>query len=307
MKNSLATSGLSLSQAQSISNMCYQRAIEITNGLSGINNAQRTLKIDKVDHIETVGKKIPADVAKLLLEKAKLHATQAFLMTNIKAKDQLLQDLQRKSFISKAEIPMKDKMVEPKLIDMVDESWGWDQLSTSETCEFLEQEAYAAHIGQFIHKDSILDKLRRQLPTIKTLEWIDVKVGEKTPLIVTPHHTSEELLKHHEELATLHRKFEMRVNYFKAKVKNLITEENARISKENAIEQGVTNNWNNITNVTYTAAVKAYQDEVAKEREEFEGNRQDLIKETAQLRIAVDARFQDVVALYLKDLEEPKA
>lgn len=309
MKNSLAVKGLSLSQAQSISNMCYQRAIEIANSLNGINNATRVVTVNGKDYDKVVGKKIPANVADLIIEKAKLHATQGFLMTNIKAKDQLLTDLKRLPFVSAIDVPVKPDFIQAKMQNAVDEAWGWDQLSMVEMCEFIEQEAYAAHIGQFIHKDSPLDNLRKELPLIKTLEWMEVEIGKKTPIKVTPHHTSTELLGHHETLATMHRTHEMRVNYFKAKVKNLVTEENARIAKENGIEQAKVNAENNILHEQWNGITKAYQDAVSQERQEFENKRQENIKETAALRIQVDTRFQELVDEFLAKLDsvEPQA
>jgi len=309
MKHSLAVKGLSLSQAQSISNLCYQRALEITNQLSGLNNAKKVVSVDKKDYDVQTAKPIPTNVVELLMEKAKLHGTQAFLMTNIKAKDQLLTDLKRAQFTPTIEAPIKPDFIQAKLQGAVNEDWGWDQLSVTELCEFLEHEAYAAHIGQFIHKDSILDNLRKELPHVKNLEWMEIELGKKTPIIITTHHTSEQLLKVHEELATKHRTHEMRVNYFKAKVKNMVTEENARIAKENGIEQGRVNAENERLNNDFRMAYKSYTDELAKEREEAEGKRQDDIKNVAALRIEVDARYQDVVNKYLADLgsEEPKA
>lgn len=309
MKNSLAVKGLSLSQAQSISNLCYQRALEITNQLSGLNNAKKVISVEKKDYDVQTPKPIPTNVVALLLEKAKLHGTQAFLMTNIKAKDQLLTDLKRAQFTPTIEAPVKPDFIQAKLQGAVNEDWGWDQLSVTELCEFLEHEAYAAHIGQFIHKDSILDNLRKELPHVKNLEWMEIESGKKTPIIITTHHTSEQLLKVHEELAAKHRTHEMRVNYYKAKVKNLVTEENARIAKENGIEQGRVNAENSTLDTAYRSAHKAYVDEVTREREEAEGKRQDDIKNVAALRIEVDARYQSIIDKYLADLgsEEPKA
>ena len=40
-KHSLSTKGLSLSQAQSISNLCNQRATDISGELNGINNVEK--------------------------------------------------------------------------------------------------------------------------------------------------------------------------------------------------------------------------------------------------------------------------
>lgn len=303
MRNSLNTTGLSLSQAQSISNLCFQRTQDISSTLSVINNAEKTLKIGNETYVETVGNKMPANVVDLLLEKALLHATQAFLMENIKAKDSLLKELKDKYFISpltEPDFPITESIT---LIPLVNEKWGWDQLSLSEYNEYLEAEAYAAHIGQFIHKDCKLDILRKELSTIKTLEWMTVKDGEKTPLKVSVHHNQAHLLDIHNNLAALHRKYEQRVNYFKAKVKNLVTEENARIARANADAQADANAQNSVLLSNYQNAYTLYQQEVAKEKQTFEAQRQDAIKQIAALRIVVDPRFQSVVNTFLRQLE----
>lgn len=302
-KNSLSTTGLSLSQAQSISNLCFQRAFDISGMISGLNNATKTLKIGEETYVETVGKKIPTNIVALLQEKALLHSCQAFLMENIKAKDELLKAKKSEVFVSSLVAPVRPELVEPQYINTVGEDWGWEQLSVSEYNEYLEAEAYAAHIGQFIHKNSPLDILRKELSTMKTLEWISIKDGEKTPLKVDIHHTSEELLKVHEELAALHRKYEQRVNYFKSKVKNLVTEENARIARANADAQTSANAENSVLLSNYQNAYTLYQQEVAKEKQTFESQRQDDIKSIAALRIQVDSRFQGVVDTFLKQLE----
>ena len=218
-KHSLSSTGLSLSQAQSISNLCFQRASDIASLISGLNNATKTLKIGNETYVETVGKKIPVNIVALLQEKALLHSCQAFLMENIKAKDELLKAKKSQAFVTSLVSPVYPELIDPTYLFIVGEDWGWEQLTVSEYNEYLEAEAYAAHIGQFIHKNSPLDNLRKELSTMKTLEWISVKDGEKTPLKVDIHHTSEQLLAVHEELAALHRKYEQRVNYFKARVR----------------------------------------------------------------------------------------
>ena len=303
MRNSLNTTGLSLSQAQSISNLCFQRTQDISSTLSVINNAEKTLKIGNETYVETVGNKMPANVVDLLLEKALLHATQAFLMENIKAKDSLLKELKDKYFISpltEPDFPITESLT---LIPLVNEKWGWDQLSLSEYNEYLEAEAYAAHIGQFIHKDCKLDILRKELSTIKTLEWMTVKDGEKTPLKVSVHHNQAQLLDIHNNLAALHRKYEQRVNYFKAKVKNLVTEENARISKVNADEQAIVSHSNRKKEDTFSELLRVYRNENLRLVQDFEKTRQEDIQKVAGLRITVDTRFQPTVDKYLKELE----
>jgi hypothetical protein len=301
-KNSLSNTGLSLSQAQSISNLCFQRAKDIDNELRTVNNVQKELKINGETYVETVGKKLPVDTIQLLVEKSKLHACQAFLMENIKAKDQMITELQREHFVYKVEEPESPKHLTYQELPLVNEVWGWSQLSVGEYNEYLESEAYASHIGQFIHKDGKLDFLRRELPSIKTLEWITIKDGEKTPLKVTIHHTQAELTELHENLASMHRKYEQRVNYFKAKVKNLVTDENARLSKENSVKIAEVIRENEKMNKEFNVVYTKFLDEKLKSKQDFETTRQEKIKEAASLRIQVDGRFQEVIDEFLNKL-----
>jgi len=301
-KNSLSNTGLSLSQAQSISNLCFQRAKDIDNELRTVNNVQKELKINGETYVETVGKKLPVDTIQLLVEKSKLHACQAFLMENIKAKDQMITELQREHFVYNVEEPESPKHLTYQELPLVNEVWGWSQLSVGEYNEYLESEAYASHIGQFIHKDGKLDFLRRELPSIKTLEWITIKDGEKTPLKVTIHHTQSELTELHETLASMHRKYEQRVNYFKAKVKNIVTDENARLSKENSVKIAEVIRENEKMNKEFNVVYTKFLDEKLKSKQDFETTRQEKIKETASLRIQVDVRFQEVIDEFLNKL-----
>ena len=309
-KNSLTPNkGLSLSQAQSISNLCNQRAREITANLAGINNFSKIVDTGKKKLTIVNGKSLPENIIALLTEKAELHACQAFLMENIKAKDELLNNAKREqpdfSGIEMPIRPLAELMeVKNKLLKEVDEEFGWAQLSVTEYNEYLEAEAFASHIGQFIHKDGILDRLRTELPLIPPIEWMNIKDGEKTPVEIKTHHTTENLLKVHEDLAALHRQYEQRVNYFKAKVKNLTTEENARIAKENADMQNEAEAFNNKLNIEYDTAFKAYTEKTKSVKAEFEKTRQAKIKEIAAMRIQVDPRFQKTIDIFLKQLSD---
>jgi len=299
MRRNLASKGLSLSQAQSISNLCYQRTQDIASQLSGVNNASKTFKHKDEDLIETPGKQLPENVMLLLVEKSKLHACQAFLMEHIKLKDQLIKGFQAETFVRDEKRPEEPEYNTFVMVREVKEQWGWDQLTNAEKNEYLEAEAYASHIGQFIHKGGILDTLRSELPHIKTLQFIELKKDEKTPLIVNVHHTPEQLLKLHNELGAEHRKYEQRVNYFKSKVKNLVTTENARIAKENGDKQAESNAINQTLRSEHQKKEMAYYEETRKLAHDFEKQRQDRIHEVASLRIEIDPRFQEVIDIYM--------
>ena len=301
-QNSLSTTGLSLSQAQSISNMCNQRAKEIANQFSSVNNFSKVLELEGKSYVETAGKPLPVNTKELLLQKAALHATQAFLMENIKAKNEALQSLALRKYSTDVMPPAMPEMVSFIKESSVNEEWGWEQLSSEELSEFYEAEAFASAIGRFIHKDGILDTLREELPNLPSLGWISVKDGERLPVSINVHHTSQDLLSLYEELAVLHRKYEQRVNYFKAKVKNLVTLENAEIAKRNGIKQAEVNEANAALVTQFKADMNAFEAKIKLETEQFEAERQNAIKTVASLRIMIPARFQSVVDMFVAEV-----
>ena len=303
-KNSLSTKGLSLSQSQSISNLCFQEARDIQSKIENINNCEKTLTLPTGVYVETQGFPIPENIGELLHKKATLHATQAFLMENIQAKSNLIEELKNKKFVYNVPKPEEPNLEYFFSKESVDEDWGWEQLTVDEHNEYLESEAYASHYGQFIHKGGKLDKLRNELPKLKTLEWIEIEKDKKTPLDVSIHHTIDQLGDLHKEFSSIHRDHEQRVNYFKAKVKNLVTIENARIANENADTQGKVNDVNKKLTRDYVNLINEWQDNYRKSNMEFNAEIQNEIGRVSSLRISVDSRFKPVIDQYLSFLKE---
>ena len=303
MKNSLALKGLSMSQAQSISNLCNQRAKEISTKLDNINNVSKELTIGTETYIETQGNPIPENIVELLTAKARYSATQAFLIENIKAKDELINKIKCEGFEYGVEAPIRPATISETLPNQVDEEFGWDTLTAAEYNEYLEAEAYASHIGQFIHKKGTLDRLRAELPTIKTLEFMEIEVGKKTPMKITVHHTPAQLLTIHEELAALHRGYEQKVNYFKSKIKNAVTSTNAAVQKARGDIQARVNQQNLELANEYKLAYDKWLADQRKAQHEFEEARQGRIQEAVNLKIEVAERFQPVVDEFLNQLK----
>ena len=306
-KNSLAAKGLSLSQAQSISNMCFQRAQEIDRSLNSVNNISKSITVDGNMLPIVEGTPLPAhdQVVRLLTDKAKLHAAQAFLMENINAKTAMLTEIRVAECNFDIPMPKRDHSMELTVFETVDENFGWEQLTASELNEFYEAEAFAAHIHQFINKNGKLTSLRNELPNIQKLEWFEVETGKKSPVIVNVHHDANDLLVLHEELAELHRTYEQRVNYFKAKVKNLVTAENARIAKLNADAVTEYNKAKAVRDSAYEKEYNAWAAQGAQAMNDYEIKRQELITAISKYRIAIDPRFQEVIDLFMKpDTEE---
>jgi hypothetical protein len=302
-KNSLSSKGLSMSQAQSISNLCNQEATMIAGKLANCNNASKKARFQNQDLMLQRGMPLPEDIISLLQRKAKLHALQAFLMENIRQKEQMLKSLKNDTFKYDVAAPEYPKLKEATYIPLVDENWGWSQLSINEVNEYFEEEAYASHLGQFIHKDGPLDNLRKDLLNLKELEWMS-KGTEYCPVIVSAHHTPEGLLNLHNEIASLHRKHEQRVNYYKAKVKNLVSEENTKISEWNANAEMQASSENNLILTHYKNEVFLWESKKRKLSEEFEAIRSSNTRELSAYRISVDPRFQDLVDNFLSQVSE---
>ena len=299
MRN-LTVTGLSISQAQSVSNLCNQKAIEIDNIITSINNSSSKIKIDGSDITVNEAYVMPDDIIELLKKKARLHACQAFLMETIKEKDNLLKIAKTKTVNEyQFEYPAQPEFKSFDEISPVGEDWGKNQLTDAEFNEFIESEAFAAHIGRFIHNNGKLDILRKELPKIEGLRWFEVEKDKKTPLIITKHHTPEQLYDLHEKLANIHREHEQRVNYFKAKIKNLVTEENARIARENSKMVEDTRVINDKLRAEYNVKLDEYSNNIRAVVSKFEEDRQAEIKSISNLRITVDKRFQSVVDEFL--------
>ena len=296
----LSTKGLSMSQAQSISNLCNQRALEIQREIDSYNVCSKSIKMNGENYSLEDAYPMPSAILELLKEKGRLHATQAFLMEAIKSKNALLERIQYTSFDSNHIVrPDFSEIPEPQTLFDVSEDWGWAQLTASEHSEYLEAEAMASHLGQFIHNRGKLDKMRREVADLPSIEWLTVKEGEKTPVRINKHHTSQELLDTHEKIASAHRVYEQRVNYYKAKVKNLVSDENARIQKVNADLWAQYDATINRESEIRSKAFESYRNQVQKETADFNAAREQQIKDTAALRISVDPRFQSVIDLFI--------
>jgi len=299
MKN-LSTKGLSMSQAQSISNLCNQRAQEITRELDSYNVSSKSIKISGETFDLETACPMPITVLELLKEKSKLHATQAFLMEAIKEKSDIIQELESSRFDSSSLVePERPEYPDIHIANSVGENWGWSQLTPSEYNEYLMVEAYASHLGQFIHKSGKLTKMRKELADLPAIEWMNVKDGEKTPVRIQKHHSPSQLLTIHEQIANEHRVYEQRVNYFKAKVKNLVSDENARIQKENADKAKAFELEEQRINEEYRAAMNTYRTQLIAETSSFSADREKAIKDAAALRISVDPKFQDVIDMFI--------
>lgn len=315
-KLSLDDKGLSMSQAQSVSNICNQRVIQLSADIALFNNHSSKINISGNELILVDAHPIPDDIKDILTKIGKLSGVQAFLMENIKGKEVLMKRLKLKKFdpnTTTTHYVTEGAPKQPTLLifnnekTLVDEEWGWEQLTLNEVNEYYEQEALAAHYGKFIHKDGKLTLLRAGLEKTPNVEWFELEKDKKSPIENVKHHDSKKLLELHEGIAALHRDAEQRVNYFKAKVKNLVSAENSKIEKENADKISTINAHNSKLRQEYLSKYNNWQDKQEKLVKEFEAKRYDDISALASKRILIPGRFKEIIDDILSKLNNEEA
>ena len=302
MKKFLTTGeGLSMSQAQSISNLVYQESREIDSKLKAINNCSKVVDIEGKSYTKVRGNKIPEDVVALITKKGELHALQAYLMSALKAKEALLEEVKNREFVYDVPEPEFDysKQMSYAPIERVSTEYGWDSLTEEELLEFTVAEAMAAHIGKFIHDNGILTKLREELPTLESLEFISIKAGEQIPLSVIIHHTPEQLFEIHKTLAEKHREFESKVNYYKAKIKNLVNDKNMEIAAANSAKANDVKVFNAVLKEEYSNSLSKYNLEKAQELALFQKRNLQLKAQYASLKIVIPDYFRKTISDYV--------
>ena len=306
--HSLSKNGLSMSQAQSISNLCNQKVREINLKLNNISVTEKFIIINNEKQPLQKASGMLPNIKDVLIEKGMLSSLQAFLMENIKAKELLLKEQEHilNNFDPEdLSMPVQKDYTLPDLTleKDVDEQYGFEQLSSKEWNDYLYNEAMASHIGQFIHKDCKLDKLRTEVSKTDVIEWQNFTGHEKQPVFINYVSTPEELSLIHEELTQLHRFYEQKVNYYKAKVKNIVNEKNTEISIKN---KELTQEWRNKTKEMKENYNTAFNTWNAEYNSRFEDLKKQVLEEKnriAKLRIQIPIELKPLLDKLLPETE----
>lgn len=304
----LSESGLSMTQAQSLSNLFNQKAEMISNTLNSVNAFTKKFNHSGEEYTHTGGISLPSEVREMLEKKAMFHAAQAFLMEHITLKAKLITEEEIKNFRSTQEAidivndyqnNIIDKPRQP-VLSSVDEKWGKSKLSNEEWKEFVYHEAMAAHYGLFIHKDGKLTELRNA--TSKGPQFEVITIGNDTvPLRVTVNHDANNLMDLHEELSSKHRSHEQKVNYYKSKIKDIVKAENDRLHNEWLEEM---KSWREKYNEVEAHNNKLLTDMNQKLSEgdsRIEKEKRDKISQLSKLRITIPETFKAIINEYLPE------
>lgn len=281
----LSSKGLSMTQAQSISNLCYQKVAMYDRSFDNLNNFEGTILYNGEKYITQEKWELPTDIENILKERGENSSVQAFLMDNINRKAILLESIQNGDF---------EFEPEPNPVESKDWSRNEkDYLTNNEKAQWLHYEAICSRIGDFIHSGKPLDKLRNRFSLDSKFETVSLETGKYTPVKKEFHHTVDQLQTLHNNLSEAHRKYNEKLNYLKAKAKNAMSTVSIAVSAENHKNYA-----------EYTEKLKDWTSR-------FEIKKKELMNEVSKLRIEVpqievDGKilFQDLINEYMGKVEK---
>lgn len=238
--------GESMSDAQNLKGKCVQVAEDVKSHFDAMGPVKEVLHFDAKD-IETLAPKqfTPSEINEIVGLDAKANALNGWYSRAIDTKNAIIDVIKAApmdKFLLEGEVfipqdfPEKFTELRPavKLFTEEDITGTW---SPNEVADFLLKEQYCATVGKLIHKKGKLHDMYNtpMNVTSKIKELASGHGGNKAyPVTITPMYKDEVLtelkdvyLKKHDE----HREMEKKVNWFKAKLKNELTEKNAEAQK----------------------------------------------------------------------------
>ena len=224
----LDTKGLTSAEANYTANIVKELCERISNEIKqltifeGVLNFQgkQTIynKVFKVDNLE-----------EKCLEEGNLYALSAWLREAIKSKDNLLKQVDLDNF--------EIKLLNEVFIDieatskLLTEDEIKYSLPINELAEYLAYEAKAAHIGKKVHPNGIFEQWFNAIKNTPRVQINDVNkdyVVEFSQIV-----DEKDLYSIYFNLQKEYREAEQKVNYYKAKIKNLLDEKNQKINQQN--------------------------------------------------------------------------
>lgn len=281
----LDTKGLTTAEANYTANIIKELCERISNEIKQLTLFKGTLNFqgkqteyNKVYKVENLEEKC--------LEEGNLYALSAWLREAIKAKEALLKQVENDNF----NISLLNEVNYDKATSLLTEDEVKYSLPINELAEYLAYEAKAAHIGKKVHPNGIFEQWFNM---IKNTPKIQINEINKDYIVEFDQVVDEkDLYQVYFTLQKEYREAEQKVNYYKAKVKNLLNEKNQEINQKNRALQDKLSQDLEIQN-SKNLALQA----------EINNLRGQKLKEVSELKIIIPNELQktlDYVQTYSK-------
>ena len=281
----LDTKGLTTAEANYTANIIKELCERISNEIKQLTLFKGTLNFqgkqteyNKVYKVENLEEKC--------LEEGNLYALSAWLREAIKAKEALLKQVENDNF----DISLLNEVNYGKTTNLLTEDEVKYSLPINELAEYLAYEAKAAHIGKKVHPNGIFEQWFNM---IKNTPKVQINEINKDYIVEFDQVVDEkDLYQTYFTLQKEYREAEQKVNYYKAKVKNLLNERNQEINQKNRALQDKLSQDLEIQN-SKNLALQA----------EINNLRGQKLKEVSELKIIIPNELQktlDYVQTYSK-------
>jgi hypothetical protein len=281
----LDTKGLTTAEANYTANIIKELCERISNEIKQLTLFKGTLNFqgkqteyNKVYKVENLEEKC--------LEEGNLYALSAWLREAIKAKEALLKQVENDNF----DISLLNEVNYGKATNLLTEDEVKYSLPINELAEYLAYEAKAAHIGKKVHPNGIFEQWFNE---IKNTPKVQINEINKDYIVEFDQVVDEkDLYQTYFTLQKEYREAEQKVNYYKAKVKNLLNERNQEINQKNRALQDKLSQDLEIQN-SKNLALQA----------EINNLRGQKLKEVSELKIIIPNELQktlDYVQTYSK-------
>jgi len=281
----LDTKGLTTAEANYTANIIKELCERISNEIKQLTLFKGTLNFqgkqteyNKVYKVENLEEKC--------LEEGNLYALSAWLREAIKAKEALLKQVENDNF----DISLLNEVNYGKATNLLTEDEVKYSLPINELAEYLAYEAKAAHIGKKVHPNGIFEQW---FDMIKNTPKVQINEINKDYIVEFDQVVDEkDLYQTYFTLQKEYREAEQKVNYYKAKVKNLLNERNQEINQKNRALQDKLSQDLEIQN-SKNLALQA----------EINNLRGQKLKEVSELKIIIPNELQktlDYVQTYSK-------
>lgn len=259
------TEGITRSEANHLANVVKHNNEILYAGLARSGAAIVEVNIDGNNHtISNPDKLNPEDLYTI----GKNFGFSAWLREAIKFGDDGLAKL-RSASLDQFIVADEDKVPEfsdlipplikriPRVLNLNENPNPADYLDIGELADYFYVESMSAHIGKAIHgKEGFINKIREE--TFKKEEFARFRLNDKEYLAnKTYMYSDEDINKLFMNLQAQHRNYEQKVNFYKAKIKNLASQEFVKASNEYKLAS-------DIATQEYDAAMNAYQTERAR-------------------------------------------
>lgn len=222
----LSNTGLTSSEANYTANIVKELSAKINSEITQMSLFRKTLLFNGTEKPFNKQYKVEK-LDEKCLEEGKLYALAAWLREGIKVKNLMVEYIQRDTFdFETLQLPMHPAYNELPTLESIK-----NDLPVDELAEFIAYEAKAAHIGRKVHPGGVFETWFAQIRNMQPIELHPTNKDYiiETALDVDTAALDELFFKLQQE----YREAEQKVNYFKAKIQNLLNEELQKAHAEN--------------------------------------------------------------------------